>query len=95
MMKTVILGGTEVLVTGLGGQNTVIVNFSDATLYASPKPDIIPDGKDVAAIATGGAVNLRNTYGTVYLLGTGRVQLEGTDYGTVNTAFGTVTHANE
>lgn len=84
MFKTVILDGTEVLVTGLGGQNTVIVNFSDETLYVSSKPDIVPDDKNVAAIAAGGALNLRDTYGTVYLLGTGRVQLEGTNYGTVN-----------
>lgn len=83
-MKTVILDGAEARITGLGGQNTVIVNFSGATLYASTKPDIVPDGKGVAAIAAGGAVNLHDTYGTVYLLGTGRVQLDGTDYGTVN-----------
>ena len=84
MIKTVILDGTERRVTGLGGSNTVIVNFGSSELYASVKPDIVPDGSNVAAVPSGGVVNLRDTNGTVYLLGTGRVQLEGTDYETVN-----------
>lgn len=84
MIKTVVLDGAETRVTGLGGKNTVIVNFGGSTLYASAKPDIVPDGKGVAAIAAGSAVNLRDTNGMAYLLGTGRVQLQGTDFGTVN-----------
>ncbi len=84
MIKTIVLDGSEVRVTGLGGSNTVIVNFGSSELYASAYPDIVPDGRNVAAISAGSAVNLRDTHGTVYLLGTGRVQLEGTDYGTVN-----------
>ena len=84
MIKTVISDGTERCVTGLGGSNTVIVNFGSSELYASAYPDIVPDGRNVAAISAGSAVNLRDTHGTVYLLGTGKVQLEGTDYETVN-----------
>lgn len=84
MIKTVISDGTESRVDGLGGKNTVIVNFGSAELYASAYPGIVPDGDSVAAIPAGGAVNLRDTYGTVYLLGTGKVQLMGTDYKTVN-----------
>lgn len=84
MIKTAILDGVEMRVTGLGGQNTIIVNFGGAMLYASAYPDIVPDGRNVAAISAGGAINLKDTNGTVYLLGTGKVQLEGTDYGTVN-----------
>lgn len=84
MIKTVILDGAEMRVTGLGGQNTMIVNFGGAMLYASVRPDIVPDGKGAAAISAGGAMNLRDTNGTVYLLGTGKVQIEGTDYGTVD-----------
>lgn len=84
MIKQVMLSGEELKVEGLGGKNAVIANFGSADLYASAYPDIVPDGKDVAAISAGSAVNLGDTNGTVYLLGTGRVQLEGTDYGTVN-----------
>lgn len=82
--KTVVLSGEELKVDKLGGKNTVIVNFGSAELYASAYPGIVPDGDSVAAIPAGGAVNLRDTYGTVYLLGTGKVQLMGTDYKTVN-----------
>lgn len=82
--KTVVLSGGELKVDELGGKNTVIVNFGSAELYASAYPGIVPDGDSVAAIPAGGAVNLRDTYGTVYLLGTGKVQLMGTDYATVN-----------
>ncbi|MEZ3440002.1 MAG: hypothetical protein K1W18_14110 [Oscillospiraceae bacterium] len=87
MIKTVISDGTEQCVTGLGGSNTVIVNFGSSELYASVKPDIVPDGRNVAAIPAGGVVNLRDTNGAVYLLGTGRVQLEGTTYGAVNVSM--------
>lgn len=83
MIKTVILNGTKQCVTGLGGSNTVIVNFGSSELYASAYPDIIPDGDDVVTIFPGNAINLYDTNGTVYLLGTGKVQLEGTNYNTV------------
>ncbi len=84
MIKPVMLSGTELKVEGLGGKNAVIVNFGSADLYASARPNIIPDGEGVAAISAGTAINLPDVNGTVYLLGNGRVQLEGTDYGTVN-----------
>lgn len=84
MIKQVILSGEELKVEGLGGRNAVIANFGSADLYASTYPDIVPDGNNIAAISAGSAINLPDTNGTVYLLGTGRVQLEGTDYGTVN-----------
>ena len=83
MIKTVILSGEEQRVDGLGGQNTVIVNFGSAALFVSSKPDIIPDGDDVVTISPGNAANLYDTNGTVHLLGTGKVQLEGTNYNTV------------
>lgn len=78
-IKTVTLDGGELKVEGLNGQNTIIVNRGSATLYASINPDIVPDGDNVAAIPSGGAMNLHGTNGTVYLLGTGKVQLQGTD----------------
>lgn len=88
MFRTVILSGEEVKVDKLGGKNAVIVNFGSADLYASPRPNIIPDGEGVAAISAGTAINLPDINGTVYLLGNGKVQLEGTDYETVNVAPG-------
>ena len=78
-IKTVTLDGGELKVESLNGQNTIIVNRGTATLYASIDPDIVPDGDNVAAIPTGGAMNLHGTNGTVYLLGTGKAQLTGTD----------------
>ncbi len=88
MFRTAILSGEEVKVDKLGGKNAVIVNFGSADLYASARPNIIPDGEGVAAISAGTAINLPDVNGTVYLLGNGRVQLEGTDYETVNVAPG-------
>lgn len=84
MIKTVTLDGTESRVDGLGGQNAVILNLGGTDLYASAYPGIVPDGANVAAILPGSAVTLGDTRGTVYLLGTGKAQLEGTEYGTVN-----------
>lgn len=78
-IETVTLDGTEIKVEGLGGQNTIITNRGTANLYASAYENITPDGDNVAAILPGGAMNLQDTNGTVYLLGTGKVQLQGTD----------------
>ncbi len=90
MFRTVILSGEEVKVDKLGGKNAVIVNFGSADLYASAHQNIIPDGDGVAAISAGTAINLPDINGTVYLLGNGKVQLEGTDYETVNVAPGAI-----
>lgn len=78
-IKTVTLTGSEVKVEGLGGQNTLIVNRGSANLYVSAYADIVPYGDNVALVLPGSAMNLYDTNGTVYLLGTGKVQLQGTN----------------
>ncbi len=79
-IKTVVLNGTELKVEGLGGQNTAIINKSGGTVYASVNPNIVPEGDNVIEIAAGDRDGLYNTNGTLYLLGTGKVELRGTDY---------------
>lgn len=83
-IKTVILSGTEVKVDGLAGQNTVIKNLGSSAVYASVSPGISPGADGVAEISAGGVENLYGTNGTVHLLGSGRVQLTGTDYSDMN-----------
>lgn len=79
MIQTVTLEGEELKVEGLGGKNTVITNRSSSTLYASAFPNIEPNNNNVATILSGGVMNLYDTNGTVYLWGTGKVQLMGTN----------------
>lgn len=79
-IKTVTLDGTELKVEGLGGQNTAIINKSGGAVYASVDPNIVPEGDNVIEIAAGERDGLYNTNGTLYLLGTGKVELRGTDY---------------
>lgn len=87
-IETVTLNGAELKVEGLGGQNTIIINRGSATLYASAYANVVPDGDNAAAILPGGAMNLHGTNGTVYLLGTGKVQLQGTDIADLPIALG-------
>lgn len=79
-IKTVTLTGAEQCVTGLDGQNTRIINKSDSAVYASLSPDIVPEADGVIEIAANSWDGLYNTNGTLYLLGTGKVELRGTDY---------------
>ncbi len=79
-IKTITLNGEELKAAGLGGRNTIITNRSSSILYASAFPNIEPNSNNVAAILAGGVMNLYDTNGTVYLLGTGKVQLMGTNY---------------
>ena len=79
-IKTVTLDGSELHIEGLGGQNTAIINKSGGAVYASVNPNIVPEGDNVIEIAAGDRDGLYNTNGTLYLLGTGKVELRGTDY---------------
>lgn len=83
-IKTVTLDGSEVKVEGLGGQNTIVQNLGGSAVYASASPGVEAGADGVAEISAGGGINLYGTNGTVYLLGSGKVQLVGTDYSTVN-----------
>ena len=89
-IKTVTLNGGELKVEGINGQNTIITNRGTSTVYASTRANVTPDGEGVAAISAGTAINLPDVNGTVYLLGNGKAQLEGTDYGTANVAPGAI-----
>lgn len=80
MIKTINLTGSEVKVTELGGDNTEIFNNSSGIVYASKLPNIAVGGDDVIAIPTGAIDGLYGTHGTVYLLGTGSVELRGVDH---------------
>ncbi|MBD5130607.1 MAG: hypothetical protein HDT43_11920 [Ruminococcaceae bacterium] len=79
-IRTVTLDGAEFHVEGLGGQNTAIINKSGGAVYASVNPNIVPEGDNVIEIAAGDRDGLYNTNGSLYLLGTGKVELRGTDY---------------
>ena len=77
--KTVTLTGAELCVDELGGLNALIVNNTDAPLYASAKAGIEPYADGVIEIKAGASRGLPDTNGTVYLLGNGgRAELTGT-----------------
>lgn len=80
MIKTINLTGSEVKVTELGGDNTEIFNNSGDNVYASKLPNITFGGDEVIAIPAGAIDGLYGTRGTVYLLGTGSVELRGVDH---------------
>lgn len=90
MIKTINLNGSEVKVTELGGDNTQIFNNSGNTLYASKKPNITVGGDDVIAIPAGAVDGLYGTRGTVYLLGSGSVEVRGVDHKITNVRSATV-----
>lgn len=83
-IKTVILSGTEIKIDGLAGQNTIIQNFGGSAVYARASPGVKAGADGVLEIPAGGGANLYGTNGTVYLLGSGKVQLTGTDYADLN-----------
>lgn len=79
MIKTINLMGSETKVMELGGDNTEIFNNGSETIYASTKPNIVIGGDDVITIPSGAIDGLYRTRGTIYLLGTGSVELRGID----------------
>lgn len=80
MIKTVTLSGAEQTVTGLERNNTLVINNSDSPIYASRKPNVEAFADDVIEIPAGAHDTVVGTYGTVYLLGSGRVELRGVNY---------------
>lgn len=79
-ITTVTLDGGELKVEGLNGQNTEIINKSGGAVYASKCPGVVPEADGVIEIAANTRDGLHGTNGTLYLLGTGKVELRGTDY---------------
>ena len=79
MYKTIVLDGTEQKVN-IMGQNCDIRNDSADTVYASRMPEIVAGADGVLTIPAGQAATLLDSIDTVYLLGTGTVQLCGNNY---------------
>lgn len=77
--KTIVLTGTEQAVK-LSGQNCDIRNDGADMVYASGEAGIVAGADGVMSIPAGQAVKLLDVGGTVYLLGTGSVQVCGNDY---------------
>lgn len=83
-IKTMTLSGSEIKTEDLAGQNTIVQNLGRSTVYASTAAGVSAGADGVIEIPAGGAVNVYGTHGTIYLKGTGRVQLTGTDYAELN-----------
>lgn len=84
MTKTAVLTGSEFEVSDLGGQNVAVKNLGDGAIYASPYPNVIAGADNVVEIPAGSGEVVLDANGTVYLLGTGKVQCTGTSYATPN-----------
>ena len=78
--KTIVLTGAEIRADYSGGTNAWLRNDGTATVYASTAPAVTPGADGVVSIPAGQAAAIYGTCGTVYLLGTGSVQLVGSDY---------------
>ena len=80
--KTIALSGAELRVNYSGGTNAWLRNDGTATVYASGAPGITAGADGTVSIPAGQSVGVYGANGTVYLKGTGSVQLIGSDYST-------------
>ena len=78
---TIALTGTEVR-TNFSGGNAWLRNDSTDTVYAGKSAGITAGADGVVAVPAGQSAPVYGANGTVYLLGTGSVQLIGSDYST-------------
>jgi hypothetical protein len=78
--KTIALSGAEIRVDYGGGTNIWLRNDGTGAIYASTTPGITAGADGTASIPAGQAMRIDGACGTVYLLGTGMVQLVGSDY---------------
>ncbi len=78
---TILLSGTEQKVKA-GAQNCGIRNDGVDTVYISRNPNIVPDADGVLSVPAGQAAKYYDLNEFVYLLGTGKVQLNCNDYST-------------
>ena len=88
--KTIALSGAEVKVTFSGG-NAWLRNDGASAVYASKTAGITAGADGVVSIPAGGSAPVYGANGTVFLLGSGSVQLIGSDYATnpfVGDSFG-------
>ena len=79
MVKTVLLDGAEVAVT-FTGANAWLRNDGTSVIYASKNADISAGADDVVSIPAGGSAPVYDARGTVYIKGSGSVQLIGSNY---------------
>lgn len=80
--KTIALSGAEIRADYSGGTNAWLRNDGTATVYASTAPAVTPGADGTVSIPAGQSVGVYGANGTVYLMGTGSVQLIGSDYST-------------
>ena len=80
-MKTLALTGSEEKAEFSGG-NAWLRNDGTDTIYAAKSAGISAGADGVVAIPAGQSAPVYGANGTVFLLGTGSVQLIGSDYGT-------------
>ena len=78
--KTITLTGAEIRADYSGGTNAWLRNDGTATVYASTAPGVTANADGVVSIPAGQAAAIYGACGGVYLLGTGSVQLVGSDY---------------
>lgn len=78
--KTISLTGTEIRADYSGGTNVWLRNDGTDVIYASTTPGITAGADGVISIPAGQAAAVYGAAGTVFLLGTGSVQLVGSDY---------------
>ena len=78
--KTIALTGAEIRANYSGGTNAWLRNDGTATVYASTAPGVTAGADGVVSIPAGQSVGVYGANGTVYLMGTGSVQLVGSDY---------------
>ena len=78
--KTIALSGAEIRADYSGGCNAWLRNDGTATVYASTAPGVTAGADGVVSIPAGQAAAIYGACGAVYLLGTGTVQLVGSDY---------------
>ena len=80
--KTIPLSSEEIKVEYSGGCNAWLRNDGTAAVYASGAPGISAGADGTVSIPAGQSVGVYGANGTVYLKGTGSVQLIGSDYST-------------
>ena len=78
-IKTINLTGAETAVN-VGGGNSEIKNNGVDTIYASASSGIVAGADGVVSIPAGASVTVTDTRGTVYILGTGSVEVVGKDF---------------
>ena len=78
--KTISLSGEEIKVEYSGGANAWLRNDGTAAVYASGAPGISAGADGTVSIPAGKGAVIYGANGSVYLKGTGSVQLVGSDY---------------